>query len=87
MSVIAVDSGVVTGFMHEPESVGGRALVLSHGAGGNCQAPLLVKAAEALAQAGWWVLRFELPFRRNQRFGPPTPARAAEDQKGIRGGE
>jgi hypothetical protein len=83
VQIKSIENGAVSGFVHEPESANGRALVLSHGAGGNCDAPLLVKVADALANAGWWVLRFQLPFRRKKRFGPPSPATAAEDREGI----
>jgi uncharacterized protein len=59
-------------------------LVLTHGAGGNSQAPLLVAVANVFAEAGIWVLRYDLPFRQRKKFGPPFPAQAAEDRKGLR---
>ena len=70
--------------LHEPADAIGVGLVLTHGAGGNVQAPLLVKTAEAFAQAGVLVLRYNLPFRQRKPFGPPSPAGAAEDRAGLR---
>src|SRR5437773_2161717 len=42
----------VRGFLHRPNAAAERGLVLTHGAGGNCRAPLLVAAAEAFSAAG-----------------------------------
>jgi len=47
------------------------------------QAPLLVHMAEALESAGYLVLRYDLPFRRQRPKGPPFPAQAARDREGI----
>jgi predicted alpha/beta-hydrolase family hydrolase len=71
-------------FVHMPERPGGRGMVLTHGAGGNCRAALLVAVAEALCAAGVVVLRTDLAFRRRKAFGPPLPAGAAEDRAGLR---
>jgi predicted alpha/beta-hydrolase family hydrolase len=71
-------------FLHIPDNPNGEALVLTHGAGSNSQAPLLVAVAEAFAGSGCLVLRYDLPFRRNRRSGPPFPAQAAEDRAGLR---
>jgi len=59
-------------------------IVLTHGAGGNARAPLLIRIAEAFEEAGWSVLRYDLPFRQRKPFGPPSPAGAAEDRAGLR---
>jgi uncharacterized protein len=69
---------------HVPSKPSGLGLVLTHGAGGNAQAPLLVHVAEAFAAAGWYVLRYNLPFRQRKPFGPPLPAGAAADREGLR---
>src|ERR1700726_4944376 len=42
----------VRGFLHRPETGARGALVLTHGAGSNCRAPLLVAVAEAFSAAG-----------------------------------
>ncbi|MGA9258498.1 MAG: hypothetical protein WBV98_17980, partial [Candidatus Sulfotelmatobacter sp.] len=47
----------VRGLLHRPTNSNGKGLVLTHGAGSNCQAPLLVALAESLAGAGFLVLR------------------------------
>ncbi len=74
----------VRGVLHRAADSSADALVLTHGAGGNCRAPLLVALAESLAGAGVTVLRYELPFRQARASGPPSPAWAARDQEGIR---
>ncbi len=77
-------SGSVQGFLHRPASPPAAGLVLTHGAGANCESPLLLAAANAFAEAGICVLRFDLPFRRRKRFGPPSPATSAEDRNALR---
>ncbi len=71
-------------FLHTPSKPSGHGLVLTHGAGANAQAPLLVRVAKAFAEAGWYVLRYNLPFRQRKPFGPPSPAGAAADREGLR---
>jgi predicted alpha/beta-hydrolase family hydrolase len=77
-------AGAVRGFLHQPVHPLDDGLVLTHGAGGNCQSPLLVAVADAFADAGVWVLRYDLPFRQQRPFGPPRPAAAAADREGLR---
>ena len=72
------------GFLHRPAEPNGKALVLTHGAGANCHAPLLVALAEAFAGAGFTVRRCDLPFRQERPFGPPNPGNAARDREGLR---
>jgi uncharacterized protein len=82
-----VDTAVdppVRGFLHIPEAPNGRGLVLTHGAGGNAQAPLLRALAETFAAAGFTVLRCNLPYRQLRSFGPPAPADAARDRAGLK---
>jgi uncharacterized protein len=74
----------VRGFLHEPAQPHGDALVLTHGAGGNCQSKLLTAVANAFADAGYLVLRCDLPFRQSRPSGPPFPAMAARDREGLR---
>ena len=73
----------VRGFLHRPGHAHGDALILTHGAGSNAQAPLLVRVAEAFAETGSLVLRYDLPFRRQRPHGPPNPHHAAQDRDGI----
>ena len=82
-----VDNSVqpgIRGFLHTPESPNGKALVLTHGAGGNAQAPLLRALAEVFTHAGFTVLRCDLPFRQTRSFGPPGPADGARDRAGLK---
>jgi hypothetical protein len=77
-----IDTVAVAGWLHEAERQAG--IVLTHGAGANCEAPLLKTVAEAFAAAGITVLRFDLAFRRRRRSGPPHPSTAAADRDSIR---
>jgi predicted alpha/beta-hydrolase family hydrolase len=76
----------VRGFIHHPaqENDTGDSLVLTHGAGANCQSKLLQAVAAAYAEAGFTVLRCDLPFRQARPHGPPFPGRAAYDREGLR---
>jgi predicted alpha/beta-hydrolase family hydrolase len=74
----------VRGFLHEPTQPNGDGLVLTHGAGANCQSKLLIALADAFAEAGCLVLRCDLPFRQSRPHGPPFPAMAARDREGLR---
>ena len=84
MSVIPFEQPGIRGFLHRPERAGGRGLVLTHGAGGNCRSPLLIAAAEAFCAEGVSVLRCDLPFRQRRATGPPSPSTAAADREGLR---
>jgi uncharacterized protein len=75
----------VRGWLHEPERSGsGKGLVITHGAGSNCESPLLHAVAGAFAGAGYHVLRCDLPYRQLRAKGPPFPAMAARDREGLR---
>jgi hypothetical protein len=74
----------VRGWLHSPHDPHGDALILTHGAGGNCDAPLLVALAETFSGHGYNVLRYDLPFRQKRRFGPPFPGKAESDRAGLR---
>ena len=74
----------VQGFIHRPERSNHQGLVFTHGAGGNAKAGLPLALAEAFADAGFTVLRCDLPFRQTRPFGPPRPNEAARDQAGLR---
>ena len=71
------------GVLHTPEHASGDALALTHGAGSNANAPLLVSLARAFCEAGLLVLRYDLPFRVARASGPPFPAAAARDREGV----
>lgn len=78
------EEGSVRGFLHQPEGPAEASLVLTHGAGGNCESPLLAAVAAAFCAAGLAVLRCDLPFRQRRRFGPPAPAAAEGDRAGLK---
>jgi predicted alpha/beta-hydrolase family hydrolase len=83
-TVVPLDDDGVRGFFHPPATSRGDGMVLTHGAGGNCNAPLLVAAANAFSECGLHVLRCDLPFRQRRPTGPPSPATAAKDRDGLR---
>jgi predicted alpha/beta-hydrolase family hydrolase len=74
----------VRGFLHRPQKPSGAGLVVTHGAGGNCQMLLLRAIAEEFAAQGWFVLRCDLPFRQMRPYGPPSPSSSARDREGLR---
>jgi uncharacterized protein len=74
----------VRGFLHSPANANGDAMVLTHGAGSDCNAPLLIPLAEAFVEHGYTVLRCDLPFRQERRAGPPFPGNAERDRAGLR---
>jgi predicted alpha/beta-hydrolase family hydrolase len=74
----------VLGFLHRPAVPQRDALVLTHGAGANCQVPHLIALAEAFASAGFLVLRCDLPFRQQSPHGPPPFGSAERDREGLR---
>ena len=74
----------IRGWLHSPDPATGDALVLTHGAGGNAQASLLIALAETFSAAGFTVLRCNLPFRQTRPFGPPGPSDAGRDRAGLK---
>jgi len=74
----------VRGLLHQPARTNGCGLVLTHGAGSNCQAPLLIALAETFAAAGFTVLRCDLPYRQDRPYGPPGPGEAKRDRAGLK---
>lgn len=76
-------SPAVSGFLTQPEKPIERGLVLTHGAGANCDSLLLRAVADSFAAIGYTVLRCDLPFRQQRRFGPPRGS-GADDREGLR---
>ena len=74
----------IRGALHPAGSSEADGLVLTHGAGGNADAPLLVAVAEAFAARGVAVLRCDLPYRQARPLGGPSPAGSARDREGLR---
>jgi predicted alpha/beta-hydrolase family hydrolase len=80
----SVRDAPVRGFLHRAAGADADCLVLTHGAGANCQTPLLKALAEAFCAAGITVLRCDLPFRQARPHGPPMRGAGERDQEGLR---
>ena len=75
------DDLAVRGALHDAS--GPDALVLTHGAGSDHRAPLLAVIARAFYTEGMTVLVCDLPFRQARPSGPPSPAGAERDRRGL----
>lgn len=56
--------------------------MLTHGAGGSRESPLLIRICDEWAARGWLAVRYNLPYRRRRPKGPPSGS-AAGDRDGI----
>ena len=74
----------VRGSIHRSEAANSDGLILTHGAGANCQSALLTALADTFAAAGFTVLRCDLPFRQVRPYGPPRPGDSARDREGLK---
>ncbi|MBY0290388.1 MAG: alpha/beta hydrolase [Mycobacteriaceae bacterium] len=76
----------IAGIAHEPadrrQGVPIGTVMLTHGAGGSRDSPLLQKICDEWAARGWLAVRYNLPYRRRRPKGPPSNS-AATDQAGI----
>jgi predicted alpha/beta-hydrolase family hydrolase len=72
----------IAGIAHEPKGKAKGAVMLTHGAGGSRESPLLVKICDEWARRGWLAVRYNLPYRRRRPKGPPSGS-AATDQAGV----
>lgn len=72
----------IAGVVHEPAGEPAGVVVLTHGAGGSRESPLLIAICDEWAQRGWLAVRYNLPYRRRRPKGPPSNS-AATDQAGI----
>jgi uncharacterized protein len=72
----------IAGIVHEPGKKANGVVVLTHGAGGSRESPLLVKICDEWAGRGWLAVRYNLPYRRRRPKGPPSGS-AAGDQAGV----
>ncbi|MDA0205107.1 MAG: alpha/beta fold hydrolase [Acidobacteria bacterium] len=73
----------VRGWLHQPANRAKAGIVLTHGAGGNCESPLLIALCDVFAENGVAALRCDLPYRQKRPSGPPSPSGAAVDRKGL----
>lgn len=72
----------IAGVAHEPDGDPAGVVVLTHGAGGSRESPLLIRICDEWAARGWLAIRYNLPYRRRRPKGPPSGA-AAGDRDGI----
>src|SRR4051812_40013212 len=72
---------LIRGTLHRPDQESGDAIVLTHGAGSNCDSALLLRLARNFAENGHLVLRYDLPFRIAGK--PPNPKNAIRDREGV----
>jgi len=72
----------IAGVAHAPANTPVGVVVLTHGAGGSRDSPLLIAICEQWANRGWLAIRYNLPYRRRRATGPPSGS-AAADRAGI----
>lgn len=72
----------IAGVAHQPDGTPTGVVLLTHGAGGNRDAPLIIRLCDEWASHGWLAIRYNLPYRRRRPKGPPSNS-AASDQAGI----
>jgi predicted alpha/beta-hydrolase family hydrolase len=72
----------IAGIVHQPDGDPAGVVVLTHGAGGSRESPLLKRTCDEWAQRGWIAVRYNLPYRRRRPKGPPSGS-AATDRAGI----
>jgi predicted alpha/beta-hydrolase family hydrolase len=78
-----LEKELIRGWLHEPGGDPRAAMALFHGAGSNCESALMVAVAGAFCDAGFVVLRGDLPFRQERQTGPPR-MNSQRDREGIR---
>lgn len=79
---MSLDLDEIAGVAHEPDGEPTGVVLLTHGAGGNRESPLLIRFCDEWAARGWLAVRYNLPYRRRRPKGPPSNS-AATDQQGI----
>ena len=72
----------IAGIAHEPKGKAKGVVMLTHGAGGSRESPLLQRICDEWANRGWLAIRYNLPYRRRRPKGPPSGS-AASDQAGV----
>ncbi|MEZ0358673.1 alpha/beta family hydrolase [Mycobacterium sp. SA01] len=76
------DLDEIAGVAHEPDGTPAGVVVLTHGAGGSRESPLLIRICDEWAARGWLAIRYNLPYRRRRPKGPPSGS-AAGDRAGV----
>lgn len=81
----SADTGMldeIAGIAHHPAAPPTGVVVLTHGAGGSRESPLLIALCDEWARRGWLAIRYNLPYRRRRPKGPPSGS-ATADEAGI----
>ncbi|WP_431234926.1 alpha/beta hydrolase family protein [Mycolicibacterium psychrotolerans] len=76
------DLDEIAGVAHEPDGTPAGVVLLTHGAGGSRESPLLIRICDEWAARGWLAVRYNLPYRRRRPKGPPSGS-AGGDRDGI----
>lgn len=66
------------GVAHRPDGLPHGVVVLTHGAGGSRDSPLLISVCDEWANRGWLAVRYNLPYRRRRPKGPPSGSSTAD---------
>jgi predicted alpha/beta-hydrolase family hydrolase len=77
-----MDFDPIAGVAHPPPGEPTGIVVLTHGAGGSRESPMLIRLCDQWAGRGWLAVRYDLPYRRRRPKGPPSGS-ATADQQGI----
>jgi predicted alpha/beta-hydrolase family hydrolase len=77
-----VNFDAIAGTAHRPQGEPTGIVLLTHGAGGNRNSPMLIKLCDQWAGRGFLAVRYDLPYRRRRPKGPPSGSVTA-DQAGI----
>jgi len=77
-----MNADAIAGVAHQPAGTPHGVVVLTHGAGGSRESPLLIALCDQWAARGWLAVRYNLPYRRRRPKGPPSGS-SATDQAGI----
>jgi predicted alpha/beta-hydrolase family hydrolase len=79
---VSVNLEDIAGVAHEPAGTPAGVVMLTHGAGGSRESPLLIRICDEWTARGWLAVRYNLPYRRRRPKGPPSGS-AAGDRDGI----
>ena len=68
----------IDGLAHRPDGDPHGVVMLTHGAGGSRESPLLISLCDEWARRGWLAVRYNLPYRRRRPKGPPSGSSTAD---------
>jgi predicted alpha/beta-hydrolase family hydrolase len=68
----------IDGVTHRPDGLRRGVVMLTHGAGGSRDSPLLTAICDEWARCGWLAVRYNLPYRRRRPKGPPSGSSTAD---------